>query len=1131
MITKNLVSAILLLNVWGVFQEPKDSRWLELGKSLRGELTDAAPQVHTPTLDAKYSNVPVVGVEYRIQVETSGTYCVELRSFAFDAYLVLRDATGELLIEDDDGLLVPHARIVAKLQARTTYRLSACALLGERGQFDLSLSPGAPATRDPAQHRAAKEDDIARWLSDLEEKHGPERVDLANALNSMGVTHWNERRLEKAELMFARVLALREKALHLEPLDVATSQNNLAAVYDAQGRYTEAEVGHKRALEIREAVLGPKHSDVASSLNNLAVLYGKLGRYADAELLHERVRTIWKEVYGPDDPNVAISLNNHANLYQAQGRYGEAEPLYERALAIREKSLDSDDPRVAESLGNLAILYQAQGRYSEAEPLLERALAIDERSLSPDHYYVAGSLNNLAGLYLYEGRYADAEPLFRRALAIVEAVLRPDHPDVATSLNNLAEVYRAQSRFAEAEPLLERALAIRIEALGPEHSDVALVQNNLALLYWSEGRIQEAESLLELALPIREKALGLEHPGVAVSVSNLASFYQDQGRYAEAEPLLERAVTIFEVALGSEHLDVAVCLNKLAEFYVSQGRHDEARPLFARALGATLDHLARELPVMSEPDRFRLLARARGPDWLFMSGAQSDRGVGKTEFDLGLRWKGMVTRMQAAGLALSRHEGNVEIRKRIGAIQSLQKRLSTLVFLPESERSDDHTESVAALREERLKLERELNRELEIDSMLVPPTGAELQEALTADSVLLDFYVDEDVFAWVLRPGAEDPKMVALGKTTQLRGAQEALLEQIVQQGETAEFLSEQPCAELRRLLWEPLRRDVGDAATVLVSPDGFLCELPFGVLQEEDDSYLLEKHQFVYLSDATRIVECDAEAMDREGAVLAVGNVDYQERGEIPPGFDAAGRTRSRVDHTWPPLTGTQKELQSVRSTHARLSNRGAAFTQLDGKAASEEVVRKELPGKRYLHFATHGYFEPDHLPSLMRDAEEKRERTDIGEQIHAVGLLPGLLSGLVLAGANAEADPEREDGYLSAEELMYLDISTCDLAVLSACQTALGSERAGNGLMSLRRAFEVAGAKTVVSSLWKVHDLETTELMMLFYENYWIKEMDKAKALHEAKLRMLRKKRAKYNGDARPYTWGAFVLSGYWK
>ena len=234
----------------------------------------------------------------------------------------------------------------------------------------------------------------------------------------------------------------------------------------------------------------------------------------------------------------------------------------------------------------------------------------------------------------------------------------------------------------------------------------------------------------------------------------------------------------------------------------------------------------------------------------------------------------------------------------------------------------------------------------------------------------------------------------------------------------------------------------------------------------------------------------------------------------------------RARIGESWPPLDATREELLALRGLLRDALGWQEGFTALEGEAACEEAVRAALAGKRYVHLATHGYFEPEGLPSLMANAEKAGPEL-FGEERRTVGLLPGLLSGLVLAGVNAEPDPARDDGYLSAEEIQYLDLSACDLAVLSACQTALGSPRAGEGLQSLRRGFEVAGAKTVISSLWKVNDEATAELMTRFYDDYWRRGMEKL----EARLWMLRRNRAEYGGDARPETWGAFVLSGDWR
>ena len=153
-----------------------------------------------------------------------------------------------------------------------------------------------------------------------------------------------------------------------------------------------------------------------------------------------------------------------------------------------------------------------------------------------------------------------------------------------------------------------------------------------------------------------------------------------------------------------------------------------------------------------------------------------------------------------------------------------------------------------------------------------------------------------------------------------------------------------------------------------------------------------------------------------------------------------------------------------------------------------------------------------------------------DAGEALRLTGLHPGLLSGLVFAGANKSAPEGREDGLLTAEEVSWIDLGGCDLVVLSACETSLGTEKGGEGMIGLRRAFRLAGARSVVSSLWSVDDETTGELMRAFYWNLWIEEMSRSEALRQAQLEMLRMQRIRGDGVA-PFYWGAFVLHGEWR
>ncbi len=142
-----------------------------------------------------------------------------------------------------------------------------------------------------------------------------------------------------------------------------------------------------------------------------------------------------------------------------------------------------------------------------------------------------------------------------------------------------------------------------------------------------------------------------------------------------------------------------------------------------------------------------------------------------------------------------------------------------------------------------------------------------------------------------------------------------------------------------------------------------------------------------------------------------------------------------------------------------------------------------------------------------------------------------PALLVGVVLAGANQLSSGKDEDGLLTAAEVLWLDLQGCELVTLSACETGLGTERVGEQLMGLRRALHLAGARSTVTSLWKVDDSVTQELMRDFYERLWVKGESKVDALRGAQLSMLRANRERHNGNALPRTWGAFVLEGEWR
>ncbi|MBI1852091.1 MAG: CHAT domain-containing protein [Planctomycetes bacterium] len=445
-------------------------------------------------------------------------------------------------------------------------------------------------------------------------------------------------------------------------------------------------------------------------------------------------------------------------------------------------------------------------------------------------------------------------------------------------------------------------------------------------------------------------------------------------------------------------------------------------------------------------------------------------------------------------------------------------------------------------------------------------TPADVARALPAKSAVVDFLVHRyyepgerrggevarrgtwtapHVSAWVVRAGETSPQWIDLGPSAPIAEAVKAFLENLVADRSVAsrrgvgnvtsskERSARETGDRLARVLWVPIAKVVGDAETIFVCPDAFLGTLPFETLPDADGSFLVEKRAFVYLADAASLVEISTSSRrsGSEPSALIVGAIDYDSAGAAPAGSASAAASPADLHRTWSALEQTRLETDGIDRLFTR-AFAGRRHSTLQDSAPTEERLKQEISRYSIVHLATHGYFQPEALPSMWDSAQERvDERRGASPQERLVtGYSPGFLSGLVCAGANRRT-PGRDDGLLTAEEVGWLDLRGCDLVVLSACETALGTARAGEGMMSLRRAFHLAGAKTVISSLWNVRDESTKDLMLAFYERLWEKGQGKLEALRGAQLEMLARNRARLEGNAMPSTWGAFVLSGDWR
>jgi len=999
-----------------------------------------------------------------------------------------------------------------------------------------------------------------RALTISETAFGPAHHLTAVSLNNLALLLSDQGAYDEARPLYERALAINESALGPAHPETATNVNNLAILLKSQGVYDEALPLYRRALEIREAVLGPDQPQTAESMSNLAVLLMDLGALDEARPLLERALMTWESLLGPDHPRTAVCLNNLAGLLHVQGAYDEARLVYERALGIVESSLGPRHPFTASILNSLAELLRGQGAYDQARPLLERALEIRESAFGAFHPATTVSVSSLASLLEAQGAYEEARPLFERALANDETTLGPDHPDTARSLSNLALHLHTRGAGAEAGPLLERAVSILKSTLGADHPWTASGMHNLARVLHDRGASAEARPLMERALAIFESALGRDHPSTAVILNSLAGLHHGQGAYDEARSNYERSLEIRESALGPEHPSTAASLSNLAILEVDSGDLASGFSRSRRAFQMISDHHSRIAWSMSESDRLRLLGTWRMWADLVISLAHTlgaaDARVAAYEAVLGVKWR-VGRELLRDGLRAVRALSK-EDRALVAKLRSVQRRLSDAVYATEVGDLEAHAEQLAALRRERDALERDLARRRGggIEKGTAQRTQlASLEAVIPDDAVAVDFLIHrrydpavwdasvlvrtgrwtaDRVSAWVVRPGRPLAHF-DLGEAAAVEEAVRSMLESVAgRRGVPPPVASADDVRDrVRELLWDPIRESVGDARVVWLSGDGFLGGLPFEVLRDDDGMYLVERHAFCYQGDLAGLAKTLHVDEPAASSLFAVGSVDYWANGEV--GLTAAEAVssglRAPISRVFPDLRWTDREVSAVVGLHRMAAGRDAEQVVLRGEDATEEAIKAGLSGFTHIHLATHGFFHPEGVPSAWKNL---REHDDAGLSLlreseqRVVGYLPGLLSGLVFAGANAEPEPGRDNGLLTAEEITYLDLTSADLVVLSACETGLGRPEAGEGMIGLRRAFRMAGARTVISSLWEVDDQATRDLMTLFYENLWRRGMPKLEALRQAQLSILEENRKRYDGDGRPATWGAFVLDG---
>jgi CHAT domain-containing protein/tetratricopeptide (TPR) repeat protein len=721
-------------------------------------------------------------------------------------------------------------------------------------------------------------------------------------------------------------------------------------------------------------------------------------------------------------------------------------------------------------------------------------------------------------------------------------------------------VYQALGDHAKALPLFERARDLYKASLGEKHPDYAISLNNLALLYRDMGGPARGLPLCRQARDIRKATLGEKHPLYATSLHNLALLYLDTGDHARARALFEQARDLRKATLGDRHPDYAASLNNLAALHHARGDDGLARSALEQALAVQRAHLERTALGVSERQHLALVGQLRLPTDLLLS--LSPSGDAKAYAHL-LTAKGAVLaqqRLRRDFQRLAERSNDEEVARLAKGLQASSAELTALAFAPVKD-PDAYRRRVTELSLLREKQEVELalrSAEFRAARGRFHVSPAQLRKALPAGVALVDFRdytyypssmkekgieAHRRLVAFVVR--RDSLVRVDLGATGPVAEDVLAWRGRIARRARPS-YGKGDPAQRLRDRLWAPLLPHLKGVKTVLLSPDAELTRLPFAALPGKGpDRYLVEEKIVLGYVAVPQLLPDLLEgkgrpAKERAPALLLVGDVDYGEAAKGATDRRGLGPTRSlgAVKR----LEATRAEVAAIKDSFGRRFRKGQV-TDLREDEPTVAAVRAEAPRHDYLHLATHGFFAEKDVRSALEPAKSKRAGEDLFGRQGVAGWHPGLLSGVVLAGANKASVGSA--GVLTALDVAELGLERCDLVVLSACETGLGERAGGEGVLGLQRAFQVAGARSVVASLWEVNDVATRDLMVAFYEKLWDrkKPLPRLEAMREAQLVMLRegRKRVALREDLEkfkdkgtrlpPYYWAGFVLSGDWR
>jgi CHAT domain-containing protein/Flp pilus assembly protein TadD len=778
--------------------------------------------------------------------------------------------------------------------------------------------------------------------------------------------------------------------------------------------------------------------------------------------------TLAEPLFASDPAFEALVRRHLGKIRNDSGDLAGAIHEYQRALELSQQLGDRGGEALASNALGFAL--QLRGHYDEAAMLFDQALALWQENDDPRER--GKTLVNRGELYRQLGETDQARELFSKALELFRQA--KDRDNEAVTLDALGRLALDADQPGVASDYLQDALRLR-----PRGSrGWAVTQTSLGVAYRHLNRLEDARRAYEEALPIFRGSGDLR--AQASCLGNLARLEASTGHDDAALAHFDRALGLFRTL--SDPPQMALAQDGKARVLRRRGDLEAAQRLMEEALAAVEQYRFRQTSFTTRAELFAtqqdfydflidlLMARDREDKALEVS----ERSLARSLLD-GLAASG--TDLHHGGAAPQPYARERELEHEIDALVSRQTRLSQEAAPPAQLRPVE-----AELRHRWDELDRVRAALRASDPRYAaltrprPWSAAEIQRRLLdRDTLLLEYRLGtERSFLWAVTP--DSLKTFVLPGRAEIEKLTRQACEIVADSWKLAAERSAGPqLAKLSRLLLDPVA-PLLPGKRLLVVADGILQSVPFAALPEPGGSEpLVARHEIVALPSVSVLGVLRREVARRPAAPKTLWMLAHPDFGPV-----------------FAQLPNTRQEAAAILA----LAPASQRFTVQDREASRAAVLNGDLRSYRFLHFATHGSFAAD-------DPDGGRL-------------------------ALAQVDPHGQrvaNGFLHLADIYELDLRA-DLVVLSACQSALGREVRGEGMMGMTRGFFYAGAERVLVSLWNVSDQVTVELMWRFYHGVLMEHLSPAAALRKAQdaIRLQSRWHA-------PYYWAGFTLQGEWQ